>query len=296
MSTSTATSGFDYIKPAGVAELIEGLRDAGGEGAVLAGGTDLHVKMRAGKLAPRVLFDISELDTCRTIFERGERLAIGTAVRMSEIIASPLIARRLPALADAARQMSCRQIRNRATLGGNIVTASPAADAVPPLLAADANVLLAGPAGQRELRLSDFLLGPGKTALEPGEVLTEILVPMQPDGCRSGFVKVGRRKAQAISIVNLCGRLSIDGAGAISDLRLVLGSVGPTAMRARRCEQALQGTLPSKESLSAAAALAADECRPITDLRGSAAGRRLLVEAWTHRLLSDLCAKAQAYT
>ena len=292
---SAAVPEFDYVRPAGVAELLEGLRAAGGEGAVLAGGTDLHVKMRNGKLAPRVLFDISELDACRSIAERGELLAIGAAVRMSEIIASPLVARRVPALADAARQMSCRQIRNRATLGGNIVTASPAADAVPPLLAADAALLLAGPAGQRELPLADFLLGPGKTALERGEVLTEIRVPMQPAGCRSGFVKVGRRKAQAISIINLCGSLSLDDAGAIRDLRLVLGSVGPTAVRARRCEQALQGVTPGKENLAAAAALAAQECRPITDLRGSAEGRRLLVEAWTLRLLTKLCIKGRVH-
>jgi carbon-monoxide dehydrogenase medium subunit len=292
---SAAAPEFDYVKPSGIAELVEGLRTAGGDGAVLAGGTDLHVKMRIGKLAPRVLFDISELGACRSIAERGDLLAIGAAVRMSEIIASPLIAHRVPALADAARQMSCRQIRNRATLGGNIVTASPAADAVPPLLAADATVLLAGPAGQRELTLANFLLGPGKTALEPGEVLTEILIPMQSAACRSGFVKVGRRKAQAISIINLCGSLSLDEAGAIRDLRLVLGSVGPTAMRARRCEQALQGVAPSKESLAAAAALAAEECRPITDLRGSAEGRRLLVEAWTLRLLTNLCVKGRVH-
>jgi len=289
---SAAVPEFDYVKPAGVAELIQGLHAADGEGAVLAGGTDLHVKMRGGNPAPRVLFDISELDAFRGIEERGKSLAIGAAVRMSELIASPLVARRLPSLAEAARQMSCRQIRNRATLGGNIITASPAADAVPPLLAADASLLLAGPAGRRELRLADFLVGPGKTALARGEVLIEVLVPEQPSGSRSGFIKVGRRKAQAISIVNLCGRLGLDEKGAISEPRLVLGAVGPTAVRARRCEQALQGAAPSKGNLAAAAALAAEECKPITDLRGSGDGRRLLVEAWALRLLTNLCAKS----
>jgi len=281
---------FDYVKPSTVAQLLEGLHQARSEGAVLAGGTDLHVKMRLGLTAPRVLFDISELPPLRGIAAEGSHLRIGAAVRMAELMTSDTVRRMAPALVESCRQMSCRQIRNRATLGGNIVTASPAADAVPPLLAADASLVLVGPDGRRELPLGEFLLGPGKTALRQGEALLEVLLPVQAANCRSQFVKVGRRKAQAISIINLAGQVEIGPDGRIRDLRMALGSVAPTVMRARRAEASLEGQAPNAGNLAAAAALAAEECRPISDVRATGSGRRLLVAAWTLRLLQGLCA------
>jgi CO/xanthine dehydrogenase FAD-binding subunit len=184
--------------------------------------------------------------------------------------------------------MSSTQIRNRATLGGNIMTASPAADAVPPLLAAAASLVLAGPKGEREVLLSDFLLGPGKTALAESEVLTHILLPVEGGRGRSHFIKVGQRNAMAISVVNFAGWTKVNPNGRVDDIRIVLGAVAPTAIRARRAEQAIISTTPDSNTLAEAARLAAEECRPISDLRGTAAGRRLLVEAWTLRLLQQL--------
>lgn len=282
---------FDYVRPETLEQLLDGLRRSGAEGAVLAGGTDLHVKMRLGHTAPRVLFDISELAACRQVIEADGWLRIGSCVTMAELIASATLSRVSPSLAAAARAMSCRQIRNRATLGGNIVTASPAADSVPPLLAADARLLLRGPDGARELPLAEFLIGPGKTALGAGEVLTEVLVPVGDRERRSHFVKVGRRKAQAISVVSLAGEISLGTDGRIGDARIALGAVAPTVMRARRTEEFLNGAQAKDEHLRAAAALAAEECRPISDVRATAAGRRLLVEGWTLRLLRGLCAQ-----
>lgn len=282
---------FDYVRPQTLDDLLAGLRQADNEGAVLAGGTDLHVKIRAGAACPRVVFDISNLAPLRSIDDQGDQLRIGAAVSMTEIIASATLQRKAPALVAAACQMSSRQIRNRATLGGNIVTASPAADGIPPLLAADATLVLLGSAGRREVTLAEFLTGPGKTTLAQNEVLAEVLIPAEAPGCRSHFVKVGRRKAQAISIINLAGRMAIGQDGSVRDIRIALGAVAPTAMRARRAEAALLGNLPSAGNLAEAAALAAAECRPISDIRASASGRRLLVEAWTLRLLQTLCDK-----
>lgn len=280
---------FDYVKPPTLEHLIEGLRQARFEGAVLAGGTDLHVKIRSGVACPRVVFDISDLAPCRGIVDNGDHLRIGAAVRMAELVASTTVQRKAPSLAESARQMSSRQIRNRATLGGNIVTASPAADAVPPLLAADATLVLLGVDGRREVTLAEFLTGPGKTSLGKSEVLTEVVIPAEGPGCRSHFVKVGRRKALAISIINLAGRIDIGQDGLVSDVRIAMGAVAPTAMRARRAEEALMGRVPSAKNLAEAAALAAEECRPISDVRATGSGRRLLVEAWTLRLLQVLC-------
>lgn len=285
---------FDYVKPLTVEHLLEGLREARFEGAVLAGGTDLHVKIRSGAACPRVVFDISNLAPCRGIVEQGDQLRIGAAARMAEIVASATVQRKAPSLAAAARQMSSRQIRNRATLGGNIVTASPAADAVPPLLAADATLVLLSADGRREVSLAEFLTGPGKTSLGKGEVLTEVIIAAERSGQRSRFVKVGRRKAQAISIINLAGLIDIGQDGFIRDVRIALGAVAPTAMRARRAEEALTGRAPSAKNLAEAAALAAEECRPISDIRATGSGRRLLVEAWTLRLLQALCGGEKA--
>jgi len=285
---------FDYVRPQTLEQLLTGLQEARSEGAVLAGGTDLHVKIRAGMSSPRVLFDISELAPCRSIVPEKESLRIGGAVRMAELMASAAVWAKVPSLAAAAREMSSRQIRNRATLAGNIVTASPAADAVPPLLAADATLLLVSSAGKRVVPLADFLLGPGKTSLADGEVMTEILIPSERSGCCSGFVKVGRRKAQAISIINLAGAIHIGEDGIVKDVRIALGAVAPTAMRARQAEAVLLGTNPNARNLEEAAALAAEECNPISDVRGSGRGRRLLVKAWTLRLLQQLCDKSRA--
>lgn len=280
---------FDYVKPPTSEQLLNGLREARGEGAVLAGGTDLHVKIRVGKARPRVVFDINDLAPFRAIVEEGDLLRIGAAVTMAEIMGSAVVRRKTPSLVIAASHMSCRQIRNRATLGGNIVTASPAADAVPVLLAADARLVLLSIDGKRELALADFLTGPGRTALGADEVLVEVKIPVERADCRSQFMKVGRRKAQAISIVNLAGRITIGDDGLISDARIALGAVAPTAIRAHRAEQVLNGRAPNLRSLTEAAVLAAEACRPISDNRATATGRKLLVEGWTLRMLQKMC-------
>jgi CO/xanthine dehydrogenase FAD-binding subunit len=209
-------------------------------------------------------------------------------------MASATVLRLAPALVEAGRHMSCRQIRNRATLGGNIVSASPAADAVPPLLAANANLLLCGPDGRREVPLAEFLTGPGKTSLRQGEVLLEVRIPARNPNCRSHYVKVGRRKAMASSIINLAANIDIGPDGLIRDLRIALGAVAPTAMRARRAEKSLTGRAPNAKNLAEAAAMAAEECRPISDIRATSDGRRLLVQVWTLRLLQVLCEKSGA--
>ena len=278
---------FEYVKPASLEQLISGLLKAGRSGAVLAGGTDVLVKIRAGKMEPRVLFDASGVPNLRGLHDEGERLRIGAAVTMAELASSPLVRAKVPALAEAAAQVGARQIRNRATVGGNIVTASPAADSVPPLLASGAALILAGPDGRRELSLAEFLTGPGQVLLAPGEVLVDVVVPADRPGIRSRFLKVGRRRAMAISVISLAGRLEMTG-GIMREARILLGAVAPTAIRAFHAEDALRGRRPSAALLAEAARLAAEEARPITDVRATADGRRRLVEAWALHLLQSL--------
>ena len=253
---------------------------------MLAGGTDLLVSIRSGLACPRVVFDISDLAPCRDIIEKDDHLRIGAAVRMTEIVKSALVTQSAVARGGSPPTESL-QIRNRATLGGNMVAASPSRCRS----ASSGRGCDVGAVWFEWVGPSDsgtFPEGARKTSL--GEhVLTEVVIPLERSGYRSRFVKVGRRKAQACSVINLAGGIDIGQDGLVRDVRIALGAVAPTVMRARRAEEALTGRAPSTKKLPRAAALAGEECRPISDVRATGSGRRLLVEAWTFRLLQALC-------
>ena len=282
---------FDYIKPTSLKSLLEYVSQAKLEGAVLAGGTDLLVKLRSGLISKRVLFDIGGLNEMGGIAEEGDDLRIGAAVRMQAIAESGLIQARLPFLSMAANQMGSPQIRNRATVGGNISSASPCADSVPPLMAAGARLKLSSQDGDREVYLEEFMKDAGQTNIRGHEVLTAIIVPKLRAGCRSHFIKVGRRKALAISVINLAGWAKTGSSGVIEDIRIVLGAVAPTAFRATGAESVLKGKIASQDIVHQAARKAAEESSPISDIRGTETDRRRLVEAWTIRLIERLTRK-----
>jgi len=279
---------FEYIKPASLDSLIADMAEVQSEGAVLAGGTDLIVKMRSGIEPRRVVFDVNDLAEMTGIYAEGDCLRIGAATRVGEIYNSPLVQTSVPMLALAAGQLGSPQIRNRATLGGNILTASPAADTVPPLMAAGASVKVRNLDGARDIPIADFMEGPGKTGIREDEVMTHVIVPKLGAGCRSHFYKVGRRRALSISIVNLAGWITTGSGGMIEDVRVVLGAVAPTAIRAFETETFLKRKVLNPEVIASAAKTAAAESRPILDIRGTEESRRLLVEAWTRRLLQTL--------
>jgi carbon-monoxide dehydrogenase medium subunit len=279
---------FDYIKPTSLNDLINYVSQARLEGAILAGGTDLLVKIRSGLITKRVLFDISGLKEISGIADEGDELRIGAAVRMQEIADSNVVQDSLPFLCMAASQMGSPQIRNRATVGGNISSASPCADSVPPLMAAGAKLKLRSQNGEREVSLENFMKDAGQTSIRDHEVLTDVIVPKLGLGCRSHFFKIGRRKALAISVINLAGWLKTDPTGVVKDVKIVLGSVAPTAFRAKGAEAVLKGKIATRAIIQKAAKKAAEESRPISDIRGSEKERRLLVEAWTFRLIEVL--------
>jgi CO/xanthine dehydrogenase FAD-binding subunit len=279
---------FDYIKPTSLKSLIDDISEAKLEGAVLAGGTDLINKIRSGLISKRVLYDINDLQEMGGIDDKGDFLRIGAAVRMREIADSQTVQSALPFLSLAAGQMGSPQIRNQATVGGNIASASPCADTVPPLMAAGARLRLSSKDADREVSLEDFMQDAGRTIIRDHEVLTDIIVPKLSAGCRSHFVKVGRRKAMAISVINLAGWAKKDSDGMLEDIKIVLGSVAPTAFRAKGAEAVLKGEVPTDSALQEAARKAAAESLPISDIRGTENERRLLVEAWTFRLLQVL--------
>jgi CO/xanthine dehydrogenase FAD-binding subunit len=272
----------DYVRVASLAELSEALSS---DGAVLiAGGTDLMVKMHAGSARPRLLVDISRVDTLREISTRPSGLTIGSAVLIAEILAAPTVSTDYPLLAAVLRSLGSAQIRNRATLGGNLANASPAADSPLALLAYDARVTLAGAGTERELPLHEFFLGPGRSALRRDEYIRSIDLPTPRTDWKVFFHKVGRRRALTIAITSVAGLVALRGR-AVVDVRLAAGSVAPTPLRLRGVEDLVRGQELDEEHIAAAHAAAFREISPIDDVRATAIYRRTVTADLIARFL-----------
>jgi CO/xanthine dehydrogenase FAD-binding subunit len=262
-------------------------RLAAGPTRPIAGGTDIMVAI-TGELGPipdRML-DLSRLDDLRGISLGAGSLVVGARTTYTEIRRSALCREHLPALAEAAATIGAAQIQNRGTLGGNIANASPAGDTLPILLAADAVILVGGQRGEREIPAGEFFLDYRKTALAPDELILHVRFPVPP-GRELRFRKVGTRRAQAISKVVLALAWRSLGVPGWSDVRVALGSVAATPIRARATEAVLEGARPTPETADLAAETLAGELRPIDDVRSTADYRRAVSARILHRLLRD---------
>jgi len=270
-----------YQRVADEAKLLAALKEPGA--AILSGGTDLLVKIRNGLAAPDLLLDVSRIPTLQGIRRTEAAIEIGAAVTESEILASTVVGEALPLLVAALRTLGSIQIRNRGTLGGNLVNASPAADSAVPLLLYDAELELAGTDGDRSMTIERFFLVPGKTALEPGEFVRTVRIPIPEPGYRTFYHKVGKRRALTIAIASL-GALIRVADGGIVDARFAAGSVAPTPVRLRAVEECVRGSALSGQTIEEAARLATDAVSPISDVRATAEYRS--------RVIGDLVARA----
>ncbi len=284
---------FEYHAPGSVAEAIALAARFGDDARFLAGGTDLVIQMRRGRLAPRHLVSLCRVPGLDRIAVDGS-IALGAGVTHRALERSPFVRGALRGLVEGAEVVGGHQIRNMGTVGGNIVNASPAADVVPVLLALDARVTLVGSSGERTLPLEDFLLGPGRTARRPDELLTAISFPAPGPGTATAFLKAGRRRAMEISVACVAACLTLDTGGRCVDARIALGAVAPTTMRARAAERVLAGQRPTGDALREAGRAAAAECEPIGDVRASARYRRVLVETLVPRALGRCAERAGA--
>jgi CO/xanthine dehydrogenase FAD-binding subunit len=268
-----------------VATTRDELRDLGPTGKLIAGGTDLLVQMRAGREVGR-LIDVSNLSDAPAVMSQKDGLVeLSALAPISRVIGA--LEGRLPALKASARLFGSIQIRNRATIGGNLQNASPAADMVPPLVAADATVHLDGPDGKRDVPVAELATGPGRTVLGPGEWIDTLTVPLPED--EEGFRKLGGREAMAISIVSVAWRWAREEDGTLSGVRIAVGAVAPTVIRAEQAEQELEGRRPTPEVVSSAVAAMRAAVAPIDDVRGSAWYRREVAG----RLLEEALHKAE---
>jgi CO/xanthine dehydrogenase FAD-binding subunit len=214
---------FTYLRPASLAEAVSLLEEHGTDARLLAGGTDLIIRLRDGSLRPSVVIDVKRIGELEsTICERDGHLAIGATTVMTDVIADERVRRHFPALAEAAAVVGSVQIRNRATVAGNICNASPAADTAPPLLVYGAVVITAGPRGSRRIPLCEFFVRSGQTMLAPGEMVTSIELPLPATRTGSVHLRRTRRRGHDLASVTLC--CSVDKAGTT---RLAYGSVGP---------------------------------------------------------------------
>jgi len=273
---------FDFVSPGTLEEACRELVEGGGR--LVAGGTDVIPQMLNGRFQAGRLVDLSRLCGLLSYIQtREEWIAIGALTTYTEIVESPLLQACAPALVQAAASVGCLQTRTRGTLGGNIGNASPAGDTLPPLLALDARVTLAGLGSERTVPLQALLHGPGQTAIEAGEVIREVLFKRLPDGVKSVFLKLGSRQGMAVSVVSMAVALGLDADGRVSLARLSLGAVAPAAMRVPAAEDLLLGQPLDEAHIRAAAETASRFCHPISDVRGTAEYRRHAVRVLVQR-------------
>jgi len=274
----------DYLAPTSLEEALETVGQQTEGVQIIAGGTDLVPRMRSRVIEPKLLVDLRLLNL-DGIEKTADGIRIGASATHTDILESDLLAEHCPALCEAAADIAGPPIRNRGTVGGNLVNASPAADLAPPLLVYDAVVILAKAGSKREIPLVDFFTGPGQTVLAADELLTEIRIPAVPPNTTSKFIKLGKRKAMAVAVVSAAARLTIDQAGKISQARIALGSVAPTPIRARKAEASLEGQSPSSDLFTEAGQIAGSESSPISDIRASGSYRKKMVAVLTRRAL-----------
>jgi carbon-monoxide dehydrogenase medium subunit len=281
-------SRFDYHQPESLADAVDLAARFGGEASFLAGGTDLIVQIERGRVAPRHVIGLGRVPGLAGIEVNG-RITLGARVTHRAIEQTPALAGPLRCLVEGAEVIGGHQVRNVATIGGNLVNASPAADLVPCLLALDGVVTLVGPGGEREVPIERFLLGPNRTARRPDELVTRVDLPALPPRAATAFLKAGRRRAMEISVVCVAARLDLDATlERCLEARVVLGAVAPTAVRAHAAERLLEGQPVGGEAFRRAAEAAQEACRPIDDVRASAGFRQHLVGVLVRRAL-DRC-------
>jgi carbon-monoxide dehydrogenase medium subunit len=280
---------FEYHAPKSAEELAALLAQFGRKAKILCGGTDLIVAMKDKVMKPDCVIDISDLTALSGIrHQEGKGVVIGAATKLEEIERSALIREKYYALYQGASVVGSPQVRAMGTLGGNSCTASPAADTPPPLIALGAKVNLVNRKGTRQIALEEFILGNRQTALGEDEFLESFVLEEPWPNSASRYAIMGLRGAMEIDMVNVAVNLALDsGSGKVKEVRIVLGAVAPTPLRARQAESLLKGNRPEEGLLDKVAETCAAESKPIDDFRATAAYRREIVRVLSKRALKE---------
>jgi len=276
---------FNYFSPSSLEEALELVKAHQGKVKFLAGGTDLLVKMKRRAVFSEAIIDLNNIAELSFIELVDNNLRIGGLTRLADIEASSVVKEKAPVLAEAVHVLAAPQIRNRATVAGNICNASPAADTAPALLVLDASVKLRGADAERIVAVSQFFVGPEQTVIKPDEILTEIIIPVQEGA--STFIKFGGRKAFTLSIASVAAFARVK-EGKFEEVRVALGAVAPTPIRVSNVEYALMANEANEENIKKAAQLVKEQCCPITDVRATAEYRTDMAYVLTKRALNLL--------
>ena len=283
---------FEIVLPASVDDCLRAMGERGSETKLLAGGTDLLPQLKNGALKPARVVDLSGVARLRILrAEAGLGLRIGATVTARTLERDPAVRRQYPALAESAALVGSVQVRNLATVGGNLCNAAPSADMAPPLLALDAEAVIAGPAGERCVPLASFFTGVRRTVLEANELLVELVVPTPAPRSGSAYLRHTPRRELDIAVVGVASHLVLSD-GVCARARIALAAVAPVPLRATAAERVLEGQPLTAAQIARAADLAVDAARPISDQRGSADFRRHLVRVLTRRTLTTALARA----
>ena len=284
---------FDYVRPDSPQQVTRLLLNSNGDTRLFMGGTDVFVRMRDGFISPQVLIDVKHLPGMREVkFTKRNGLIVGAAVDMNSLARHPAVMEHYPLLAESLHSVASYQLRTRATMGGNLCNASPAADTAPAALVLEANMVLHGRRGERVVPITEFFLGPGKMAIKPGEFLLRIEIPPAPKGAMGRYLKLGRNAIGDLSIVGVAvlgypDKKAKSGYG----FRIALASVAPMPICVPKAEAILSASPPTLETIEAAANAAMETAKPIDDVRASAAYRKAMVKNLTKRAVTEVWEK-----
>ena len=284
---------FEYFAPKTIDEACSLLAQYKQQAKVVAGGTDLLVQMKSKEALPKCLINIRGITDQDYITHDGkEGLRIGAQATIRSIETSPLIRDKFGILAQAAGELGTVQVRNRGTIGGNLCNAAPSAEMAPPLIALGARVKIRAANGERVVPIEDFFTGPGQTVLKLGELVTEIQVPDLPPRSGGTYIKHSIRRAQDLAIVGVGVVISMD-KDVLSDVRIALGAVAPTPIKAKKAAETLKGKKPEDDLLEKAGVIASQEASPIDDVRGSAEYRRKMIRVLVKRAIKQAIEQAR---
>jgi CO/xanthine dehydrogenase FAD-binding subunit len=278
---------IEVISPRTLNEALSILKDEVDGVYILGGGTDLIIRIKERRIKPRILLDLSRIEELHFIEEEKDHIRIGAMTKIEEILDSETVRKYAIPLHDSAKVFGSVQIRNLATIGGNIVNASPVAETVPPLFVLQAKLILKSARGEREISIEDFSTGPGESVIERDEILKEIYFQKMKENECGFYKKLGQRKALAISKVSVAFLGCIE-SGIIKYARIALGAVAPKVIRAKRAEEFLKGKKLEDSTIKEASLIASSESSPITDLRSTDSYRRDMVASLLYMGLIEL--------
>ncbi len=278
---------FIYHAPSSTAEALELAASFGEKARFIAGGTDLLPSMKKREIAPERLISLAGIPSLRGIEPGAGVIRLGALTTLAEIERSPLVKEGLPPLWDAVNVMASIQVRNIATIGGNLCSAVPSADTAPPLIALKSSATILGPTGERTVPLESFFVGPRESVLKGDEILTAIVIPTSEPRSSGCYMKLMRRQAMDLALVGVAACLTLSEGKVCKEARVALGAVAPTPIRVPEIESALMGRRIDEALAAEVSRIAGMQCRPITDIRASLEYRCAMVEVFTRRAITE---------